>query len=740
MVTATIFVPGRKDEPLKPGLVLEVAQTSPSVLLRITHVFSHAIYVMPVFTANMARYAVRPFQQLRSLVVQRLETGIWRIGRLRLPQEFLDNTPPTGSEKDLIIGAFSAIEPLVEQFEDQRNLVRTKFNLLINRRAEELDISPVSVRRMLLRYYYFGRLKNALLPLRPGRLIGPQRPTSTDSAAGTGEERQQPKRRGRQPIESKDLGPNTFVVTEEDVTDMIECFETLATNGKITQVAAHEEYLLSYFSERHPKQYTDYLEKKCPLPVTLRQFRAITNRNAVLSRDVMKNVAGQERKAAKGALLATGPGEVYEIDATGGRIFLVDSKNPNLVLGTPIIYLIIDRWSRFIVSVYVTLRPASWEEIRFALLIAFTPRKRRFTNLGVNVDETRWPQGKVCARLVVDRGSEMISGAMLDAAVDGLHIETETLPPFCPDGKGIIERVNREVKRKMAQRRLKGVFAERPDDPKTKRAFKAAKVSAISTLRELYWILIDITDSHNNKPHSNLEKRAILRRAQVKPTPRDAYLWGLENITGIESPPLDDADYQRLLLGTDKASFANGVIIYRRRKYVPINAAAERQARLSTSRRQQVVVKVDRSDQVELYVPNGDDEWPLWHVNAEGLQELQEITLEEEDYLARGHQLLVAKTRNDAFIENQKKSARPAKQHATRNPTAVNLNIGEVASRRTAETTEIKRALTEKPITTPMLYDGRVAKPLEGPVELNWEEIEKRERSAIIERQRRARK
>jgi hypothetical protein len=296
MVTATIFVPGRKDEPLKPGLVLEVAQTSPSVLLRITHVFSHAIYVMPVFTANMARYAVRPFQQLRSLVVQRLETGIWRIGRLRLPQEFLDNTPPTGSEKDLIIGAFSAIEPLVEQFEDQRNLVRTKFNLLINRRAEELDISPVSVRRMLLRYYYFGRLKNALLPLRPGRLIGPQRPTSTDSAAGTGEERQQPKRRGRQPIESKDLGPNTFVVTEEDVTDMIECFETLATNGKITQVAAHEEYLLSYFSERHPKQYTDYLEKKCPLPVTLRQFRAITNRNAVLSRDVMKNVARKSER------------------------------------------------------------------------------------------------------------------------------------------------------------------------------------------------------------------------------------------------------------------------------------------------------------------------------------------------------------------------------------------------------------------------------------------------------------
>lgn len=40
MVTSAMFVPGRKDELLKPGLVLEVTQEIPSVLLRITHVFS----------------------------------------------------------------------------------------------------------------------------------------------------------------------------------------------------------------------------------------------------------------------------------------------------------------------------------------------------------------------------------------------------------------------------------------------------------------------------------------------------------------------------------------------------------------------------------------------------------------------------------------------------------------------------------------------------------------------------
>lgn len=168
MVTSAMFVPGRKDEPLKPGLVLEVTQELPSVLLRITHVFSRVIYVMPVSTANMARYAVRPSEQHRSNVARNLEAGNWRVGRLGLPQQFLDHTTRAESEQDPIKGAFSAIEPLVEQFDDERNLARAVFNVLIKRRAEELNVSPVSLRRLLLRYYYFGRVKNALLPLRQG--------------------------------------------------------------------------------------------------------------------------------------------------------------------------------------------------------------------------------------------------------------------------------------------------------------------------------------------------------------------------------------------------------------------------------------------------------------------------------------------------------------------------------------------------------------------------------------------
>ena len=79
-----------------------------------------------------------------------------------------------------------------------------------------------------------------------------------------------------------------------------------------------------------------------------------------------------------GLLRANGPGEIWEIDATGGRLELVAEGDPDVVLGHPYIYLIIDRWSCSIPAIYLTLRPPSWDELSYALIIAFTSRERRF--------------------------------------------------------------------------------------------------------------------------------------------------------------------------------------------------------------------------------------------------------------------------------------------------------------------------------------------------------------------------
>lgn len=734
-MTETDFIPGRTDEPIKVGLVLQNTADRSASLLRITHVFTKTLFVMPVSTPAMARYATRPHPHSLAHIQSRIESGELRIGRLRLPTEFL-NTDQKQISDGLATQAYSAIAPLIDQYDSEGNLDRARFTTLLRARATELDFSEISLRRLVLRFYYFGRIRSALVPLKTGPDFGSQRPVTSEITEIPSPNETQYKRRGRQPIEAATLGPNTFVVNDLDVADMVKCYETLTNSGSTTYVDAHEAYIDRYFSKRHPQKYVDHLEKKCPLPVTLRQFRSIVKEHAVLSRDIAKSIPSLQKRASRGALVAMGPGEIYEIDATGGRIFLVDSKEPHTVLGTPLIYLLIDRWSRFIVSVYITLRPASWEEIRYALLIAFTSRKQRFGTLGINVDEERWPYGRVCARIVQDRGSEMISKAMLDSAVEGLKIEAETLPPLCPDGKGIVERAIRELKKQMHRRGLKGSFEQRPLDPQSKRRFRQAKTAATYTLREIYWVLIDIVDTYNNSPHKHLASNRALRSARVRPTPRDAYVWGLENITGIESPPLSDADYQRLLLGNDKASLANGRLTYRGRRYLPANAAAERQARLSNSKSQSISIRVDRSCPVEIFAPNGGADWPAWRADAAAMKELGDITLEEEDYLADTHRLLIAETKNDAFINRQIKRRQPTPK-APRNPSVpAHATEDGTRARREIETLEIKRAMRGQGSKAPA-SPSFVRLPQAGKsITKRWQDIEESERLASVNRQR----
>lgn len=734
MVDSTRFVRSAASEKLAVNMVLKVGPEGGASYWRITHVFDKSAYVMEVSTPEMARYAKRPQLRRLSNLLELRNSGKATLGKIKLPAEFVsppDDEDSGGQES----ASMTAIRPLVTALEAETNLSRWTFTKLIADRAADLGISAVTLRRLLLRYYYFGRLEASLRPLAPGPAVGSARAPEDKQPDDEQVAEKVQKRRGRQPIEAQALGRNEFIVNEVDIADMIDCLEARAKSGLTTIAAAYKEYLKTKLAIRHPQVYDAYLAKKCPVPVTRRQFDYYTRLYADLASAVADSIpAFRGRTTPRGGLVAAGPGEMYEIDATGGRVFLVDSKSPQRVLGKPIIYLLIDRWSRYVVSVYITLRPASWEEIRFALLIAFTSRDRRFKNLGVDINDDRWPPGKVCAMLVADRGSEMISEAMLTAASKGLKIEPVFMPPFTPDGKAIIERLIGVLKQRMAQRGIKGVYAERPVDPLKKRAAKHARQAAAHNLREIYWELIEIIEEYNNRSHSTLERRSILKRNHVPPTPRSAYLWGLEHLTGIQSPPLTDDDYRRMLLGVDNATLGNGYVMYRSRKYLPANAAARKRARASTGRRKSIDIKVDRSDPVEFYEPTSGDEWPLWRVNAAGLQDLRDTTLEEEDSLEQSDRLLVATTRNDSLITELQRKPKPSRRRGTPAAFETPYSEAETARRRTSESQDLKRGLSG--VQSPK---KRPPSP-KSPATQSAEAIEEEERLATIAAMQRRRR
>lgn len=680
-----------------PGLVLRIGQTD-SKYLRVTHVFGSNIYFMWVSEPEQARYARRPMRWSISKT-QELESteGTW--GRLVLPPS-LSNPPPLDSVRaQELEAAWNLVSPLVAAFEQERNLHRLHFTALIRERAESTSTSFTTVLRTVLRYYYFGGSRLALLPLTPGAKPGTSAyvRAETESPPKPG-----PKRRGRKSILASELGNNDFVVNESDISDMVNDLQFCLRRGPISMPAAHEHYLSTSFRRRHPEIHEQYINGKSPEPISLRQFRYYIDSHAKLSDDLAANLRlHSKNRGHLGSLHAAGPAEVYEIDSTGGRIHLVteDEDGTLTIAGKPTIYLIVDRWSRFIVSAYITLRPASYEEVRHALLIAFTSRERRFGALGVIVDDEQWPVGRLPAVLCPDRGSDFMSESMERAVVENLRIELTPLPPYCPDGKAIVERLIREVKRRIAASGIKGAYADRPMDPDTKRAAKKAEAAAVHSLADIYRPLIDIVVDHNNRPHSSLRKRRILTLAGIRPVPKDAYLWGLKNISGLRVPRFEEKDYKKLLLSSDVGSIANGVLRYKGRACLPTNESAIELMSSSTKRARQVEIRVDKTDPFEIFVTTSQGTWASFQLTRGSEAEIAGLTLDEEHALSSQNARLWARSDHESRRARvAAKSTKAGSRTAGARLPASRVNKNDQISMREKETAAMKKLLVGDPV------------------------------------------
>ena len=57
---------------------------------------------------------------------------------------------------------------------------------------------------------------------------------------------------------------------------------------------------------------------------------------------------------------ALGPGSIYQIDATVADVYLVSQFNRNWIIGRPVVYGVIDVFSRLVTGIYIGLEGPSW--------------------------------------------------------------------------------------------------------------------------------------------------------------------------------------------------------------------------------------------------------------------------------------------------------------------------------------------------------------------------------------------
>jgi hypothetical protein len=642
--------------PLAVNLVLRQKDGDEVTLRRITHIFSGHIYSIKINEPRDARYAERPSPTRLSEIEHLIRSKAVSIGKVGLPAEFLAAPEPGTSEYQLMTAAYHRIHPLMNLFSKETNLGREKFTQEIRKRASALGMSEVSLRRLLLRWWYFGEKKQALLGLKRGRESSRQLPNTSTRIASL-----PLKKPGRRHSLSDERGPNEFHVTAADISDMLGALSRLVEKirrrnphaGSVTLSGAYKEWLHNEFARRNGRIYERWLAEQHVPPLSVIQYRRYVRKNIHLADDRTRSIFKLRLKRSPRSLDSAGAGEVYELDSTGGQILLIVGRGEHAKVYEPTIYFLIDRATRFIVSVYVTLRKPSWEALRIAIRISFTSRSR-FENLGIPVTDAEWPLGVIPIYIVTDRGPEMISEEMLTSAVDGMGIIVKVLAPWEPDGKGVVERVIEDLKDKMKRDPdLPAQYLKFSRDPKLRKSKKKAEGAAVRSLVQLYKSLVEKVLEHNNAPHSFLEKQAWVKAAGIPPVPREAYAYGRTHITGLQQSPLSDEELELLTLVSGKGTLRDdGTMGFDQRTYFPANERAH--TIVASGPKKSTPVRWDPTMPEHIYVPARSFPWAMWRVDDAGAANIASMTIEEHSVLRPVHQLVAARAK-DAELRSTRK-------------------------------------------------------------------------------------
>ena len=162
-------------------------------------------------------------------------------------------------------------------------------------------------------------------------------------------------------------------------------------------------------------------------------------------RDTVKTSAAEVRNS-KRLLLSdsmygvVGIGDMVEVDACEVDVSIVDTDNPEITVGRPILYCMIDVVSRVILAVSVAFENNSILGVT-NLLMNLADDKAEYCRLHgvVLTNPDYWPSNIIPRRIRFDRGAECTSHK-LETVLNRLHIERELVSAATGSLKGNIEQ------------------------------------------------------------------------------------------------------------------------------------------------------------------------------------------------------------------------------------------------------------------------------------------------------------
>jgi len=338
---------------------------------------------------------------------------------------------------------------------------------------------------------------------------------------------------------------------------------------------------------------------------TIRQFRYWYHKTHGIKENITQRKGETKFELGHRAVLGKsdhgimGPGAKYQIDATVGDIYLVSRFNRADIIGRPVIYFIIDVFSRMVAGMYVGLEGPSWAGAMMALANAMGGKAKFCAEYGIEITENEWPCSGVPGAYLADRGE--MEGKSVETLINALNVRVEIAQPYRGDMKGIVEQYFNTTN-ETALIRLPGHV--KPD--MAERGVKDYRLDAKLDIRQLTKILIGCVLHHNN--HHLLEtyeRTADMIADGVVPIPIEIWNWGIAHCSGaLRAFPEDKI--KLALMPTDTATVTAKGIKYKNVYYVCERAAKEYWFEKAKVKSWKVDISYDPRNMDTIYVRNHD--------------------------------------------------------------------------------------------------------------------------------------
>lgn len=418
--------------------------------------------------------------------------------------------------------AWEVIAPLVEG-ESEKVFNPSDRGPLVEAAVERTGHSKATIYSYLRRYWQAGKTKNALLPL-------------FDKRGGRGKQRQSHgRKRGRPSKLAKAIEIPLGVNVDDEIRQSFRRgLKLFYENQKgRTLKDTYQLTLEKFFHKGYEMQdgvQVPVLPPASELP-TFAQFRYWYEKERDITQ-VQIARKGERRfnlrhRAVLGdsTQMAFGPGSLYQIDATLGDIYLVSSLDRTHIIGRPVIYFVIDTFSRLIAGFSVSLEGPSWLGAMLALEHATTNKVAFCQEFNIQIDEAEWPSHHLPEAILADRGE--LEGYNADNLVNALNIRVSNTPPYRADWKGIVERNFRLSNDKMI-RWLPGAV-----NRKCERGDKDYKLDGIFNLHEFRHLITSCVLEHNKNNRMNWYRLDdFMIQEYVNPYPIQLWNWGVKNRVG----------------------------------------------------------------------------------------------------------------------------------------------------------------------------------------------------------------